>query len=50
MGTRRDGGWVDGWGGNAYLALALGEETAVQTVVGSIVWAFCRPKTQGVGR
>ena len=25
---------------NEYLVLALGEETAVQAVVGSIVWAF----------
>ena len=28
---------------NEYLVLALREETAVQAVVGSIVWAFCRP-------
>ena len=29
---------------NEYLVLALGKETAVQAVVGSIVWAFCRLK------
>ena len=29
---------------NDYLVLALGEETAVQVVVGSIVWAFRRLK------
>ena len=29
---------------NAYPVVALVEETAVQTVVGSIVWAFCRLK------
>ena len=27
-----------------YLVLSLGEETVVQTVVVSIVWAFCRLK------
>ena len=29
---------------NEYLVLTLGEETAVQAVVGSIVWAFRRLK------
>ena len=29
---------------NEYLVLALSEETAVQAVVGSSVWAFCRLK------
>ena len=29
---------------NEYMVLALGEETAVQAVVGSIVWAFRRLK------
>ena len=29
---------------NEYLVLVLGEETAVQAVVGSIVWAFGRLK------
>ena len=35
---------------NEYLVLALGEETAAQAVVGSIVWAFAGLKSQGVGR
>ena len=30
---------------NEYLVLALGEETAVQAVVGCIVWVFRRLKT-----
>ena len=34
---------------NEYLVLALGEETAVQVVVGSIVWALRDSKSQGVG-
>ena len=33
-----------------YMMLAIGEETAVQAVVGSIVWAFRRLKNQEVGR
>ena len=34
---------------NEYLVHALGKETAVQALVGSIVWAFCRlekPRSQ----
>ena len=35
---------------NEYLVFALGKETAVQAVVGSIVWAFRGLKSQEVGR
>ena len=35
---------------NEYLMFALGEETAVQAVVGSIVWRFASSKNQGIGR
>ena len=37
---------------NEYMVLALGEKTAAQAVVGSIVWAFRRLKkpSQGVER
>ena len=35
---------------NEYVVLALGEETAVQAVAGSLVWAFRRLKNQGDGR
>ena len=35
---------------NEYMVLPLGEETAVQGVVGSVVWAFRRLKKPRVGR